>query len=282
MSGGIMRITRIINNNVICAVNERNQERILIGKGIGFHKKAGDEVDKRQIDKEYFLKSRTIAGKLYALLAQTPAEYMEICENIIKKAQEVLRKELNENIYLTLLDHISFAITRSEKGLQFKNALTWEVKRFYSTEFSIAMYGLDLIRERLHVSLPEDEAASIALHIVNAQMDANMEDTIRVTQLIQKILNIVRYQFCINFNEESFHYGRFVTHLKFFAFRMFSHALLEETDSEFQEIVKNKYPEEYRCGERIADLIWNDYQVRLPQEELIYLAIHIRRVIHCD
>ena len=49
-----MQIIRVINNNVVCALNERHQERILIGKGIGFQKKPGDEVDKGKAEKEYF------------------------------------------------------------------------------------------------------------------------------------------------------------------------------------------------------------------------------------
>ena len=47
-------IKSAINNNVICARNERNQERILVGKGIGYKTKAGDEVDSSKVEKEYF------------------------------------------------------------------------------------------------------------------------------------------------------------------------------------------------------------------------------------
>ena len=38
MSGKRWIVTSVINNNVVSARNERNQERILIGKGIGFPK----------------------------------------------------------------------------------------------------------------------------------------------------------------------------------------------------------------------------------------------------
>ena len=36
--------------------------------------------------------------------------------------------KLNENIYLTLTDHISFAISRAEKNLEIKNAMLWDIK----------------------------------------------------------------------------------------------------------------------------------------------------------
>ena len=116
-------IKKAISNNVVCARNERNQERILVGKGIGFKTKAGDEVDLANVEKEYFLKSKNITGKLYALLAQTPEVYMEIADEILKRAQEALKSELDESLLLHLIDHISFAVSRMEQGLEFKNVL---------------------------------------------------------------------------------------------------------------------------------------------------------------
>lgn len=93
-------IKNAISNNVVCARNERNQERILIGKGIGFKVKAGAEIDASRVEKEYFLKSKSISGKLYALLAQTPEVYMEISDEIVKRAQEALGSELDESLLL--------------------------------------------------------------------------------------------------------------------------------------------------------------------------------------
>ena len=134
-------IKSAINNNVICARNERNQERILVGKGIGYKTKAGDEVDSSKVEKEYFLKSKNITGKLYALLAQTPEVYMEIADAIMKRAQQALGTELDEAILLHLIDHISFAVSRMKQGLEFKNVLLWEIRNFYSKEFEVAKYA---------------------------------------------------------------------------------------------------------------------------------------------
>ncbi|MFT8348980.1 BglG family transcription antiterminator LicT [Clostridium saccharoperbutylacetonicum] len=274
-----MKITRIINNNVICAVNVRRQELILLGSGIGFQKKKGDEVDEEKIEKEFFLKSKNVTGKLYALLAQIPIEYMRVSDSIIGYAKETLGKELNENIYITLTDHINFAVARYLNGLIFKNALLWEIKKFYAPEFSIALKGVDIINKEFNVELTEDEAGSIALHIVNAELGSEMEETMKITQLIQKVLNLVRYQYKINFNENSLNYMRFVTHLKFFAYRLFSNNTIESNDEEFQDIIKAKYKNEYQCSLKIRELIKQDYQKELTEEELVYLTVHIKRVI---
>lgn len=272
-------IKNAISNNVVCARNERNQERILVGKGIGFKAKAGDEIDSSRVEKEYFLKSKNITGKLYALLAQTPEVYMEIADDILRRAQEALGSELDESLLLHLIDHISFAVSRMEQGLEFKNVLLLEIRNFYPREYEVAKYALLLIKEKTGAELPEDEAGSIAMHIVNAEFDyKDANDSVRMTELMHKIVSIVRYQYQMNFDEESVHFIRFVTHLKFFVQRLFSDNMLEGDDLDFQSLIRAQYKESYGCAEKIAKFIWDDYQIAVPEEELIYLTVYIRRI----
>lgn len=279
MGGRYYQIICVINNNVVSAMNERHQERILVGKGIGFRARKGDLVDSSKIDKEYFLKSKTIAGKLYALLAQTPESYMEIADKIVKKASERLNKELDESVFLNLIDHMSFAVSRMEKGLEFKNTLLWEIVHFYPVEYEVAQYGLELLKEHTGCELPPDEAGSIAMHIVNAEFDqADRNDAVRMTEMIHKIVSVVRYQFRTNFDENSVHFVRFITHLKFFASRFFSGKMLDGEGGELLEIVRKQYSEAYECARRIRSLIVHDYLVEIPEEELIYLTIYIKRI----
>lgn len=279
MSSKYWIVKSVINNNVVCARNERNQERILAGKGIGFNIKPGDEIDSSKVQKEYFLKSKNVTGKLYALLAQTPEIYMEIADDIVKKAEEALNKRLDEAVLLHLMDHISFAVSRMEQGLEFKNTLLWEIKSFYPKEFEVALYGLELIEKKTGVALPEDEAGAVAMHIVNAEFDyQDMNDSIRMTELIHKIVNVVRYQYGMNFDEESVHFVRFITHLKFFAKRLFTDEMLDSDDREFQELIRSQYQKGYECAEKIAKFIWEDYQIAVPEEELVYLTVYIRRI----
>lgn len=274
-----MKITRVINNNVVCAVNVRRQELVLLGSGIGFQKKRGDEVEIGKIEKEFFLKSKNVTGKLYALLSQIPMEYMSVSESIISFAKETLGKELNENVYITLTDHIYFAIVRYSDGVPIKNALLWEIKKFYTTEFKVALKGLEIIKKELDIDLPEDEAGFIALHIVNAELGSEMEETMKMTRLIQKILNLIRYEYKIQFNEDSLHYMRLVTHLKFFAYRLFSNSKIESNDIDFHDIIKAKYKNEYQCSLKIKELVRQDYQKELTEDEMVYLTVHIKRVI---
>lgn len=51
----IMIIQKVINNNVVSTFDTNGHEVILMGKGIGFRKKAGDELDKNKIEKIFTL-----------------------------------------------------------------------------------------------------------------------------------------------------------------------------------------------------------------------------------
>ena len=47
--------------------------------------------------------------------------------------------------------------------------MAWEVRKFYPREYEIGKQALRLIAKDLEVKLADDEAASVALHFVNAQ-----------------------------------------------------------------------------------------------------------------
>lgn len=73
-----------------------------------------------------------------------------------------------------------------------------------------------IIEQRLGVRLPKDEVGFIAVHFVSAQMNGNMTDVAGVTQMMQEMLQLIKFQFGISYQEESLSYQRLVTHLKFY------------------------------------------------------------------
>lgn len=212
-----MIIAKVINNNVISVHDEQKKELVVMGRGIAFQKRTGDEVDESKIEKIFKLENKDVSEKFKTLLYEVPMEYMKISEGIISYAKKTLGKSLNDSIYVSLTDHINFAIERSKKSMMISNALLWEIKRFYKDEYEIGLKAIEKIEEKLGISLPEDEAGFIAMHLVNAELNEEMPNVVNMTKLIQDIHNIVKYHFRIELDEESLNYFRFLTHLKFFA-----------------------------------------------------------------
>lgn len=271
-------IEKVINNNIISAYEKSGAEVIVMGRGIGFKKKQGEMVPADQISKIFRIKSRTLAEQFKELLANMPLERVRISDEIISHAKDHLKLKLNQSIYVTLTDHINFAIERVSQGIEPQNALLWEIKRFYPQEFQLGIYALELIQDRLDILLPEDEAGFIALHFVNAEYGTDIRDAVKFPDQMQAIVDIVERDLGILLDESSLHYERFMTHIKFLIQRIYRKELLSSEDKELSLLMQRKYPREYQCSLKVAEYIMQATGSRLSEEEIMYLSVHIRRV----
>ena len=272
-----MHIAKVLNNNVVVVLDEHRREQVVMGRGLAFQKRVGDSLDEAKIEKIFALQSDELVGRLGELLSQIPLEVMTTCDRIIERARERLGK-LQESVYITLTDHCHFAIERQKNGVALRNVLLWEIKRLYPKEFTLGQEARTLIAKRLGVELAEDEAGFIALHLVTAQLNSEMPEVMHVTRVMQEILQLVKYQLHLEYNEESLSYQRFVTHLKFFAQRMLTRTVVEDDDAELHSAVKDNYAKAWKCAETVALHLQNSYQRSLTTEEIMFLAIHIERV----
>lgn len=275
-------IEKVINNNIISAYEKSGAEVIVMGRGIGFKKKQGEVVPADQISKIFRIKSRTLTEQFKELLANMPLERVRISDEIISHAKDHLKLKLNQSIYVTLTDHINFAIERVSQGIEPQNALLWEIKRFYPQEFQLGIYALELIQDRLGILLPEDEAGFIALHFVNAEYGTDIRDAVKFPDQMQAIVDIVEHDLGILLDESSLHYERFVTHIKFLIQRIYRKELLSSEDRELSLMMQRKYPREYECSVKVAEYIMQATGSRLSEEEIMYLSVHIRRVTTID
>lgn len=275
-----MRIHRAVNNNIVIVLDENGQERILMGKGIGYRRHSGDEFDESLVDKEVRLAASEQTERLTDLVSEISPEVVDAAAEIMAEASENLKKELNGGAVISLSDHIHTAVQRSRGGIFVKNVLLWETKRFYQEEFRVGLKALDVIEEKTGIRLPEDEAGFIALHIVNAQMEESAGDLYGLTKVMQEIMSIIKYSCKKPLDEESFHYCRFVTHLKFFVQRMLTHTTYRGDDSgELLAVVKKQYPQAYQCTDRVGQFTERCHSYPLSDEERLYLTIHIARIL---
>lgn len=273
-----MEIVKILNNNVVIALDENSREQVVMGRGLAFKKHVGESISTSLIEKVFSLQNNKIDSRLSELFASIPLDVLTTTDKIISMAQSRLSDKLNNNLYISLTDHCHFAIERCKQGIVIPNVLLWDIKRFYPKEFAISLDALKLIKQRLGICLPEDEAGFITQHLVNAQLNSNMSDVVTITRVMQEIMHIVKYQLRLEYREDSLSYHRFVTHLKFFAHRMLGHSLVTSDDESLHDEVKVSYPQSYLCTEKVEKHIKNNYNYSLSKEEKMFLTIHIERV----
>ena len=273
-----VKIIRVLNTNAVVSVDSQGRELIMTGPGMGFKKRKGENIDQSLVDKTYHLENKEESKRLQEVVKEISGEYLGIADRVVKEAKKE-KLEIRDSLYVTLTDHINFAIERVSQGIEPQNALLWEIKRFYPQEFQLGIYALELIQDRLDILLPEDEAGFIALHFVNAEYGTDIRDAVKFPDQMQAIVDIVERDLGILLDESSLHYERFMTHIKFLIQRIYRKELLFSEDRELSLLMQRKYPREYQCSVKVAEYIMQATGSRLSEEEIMYLSVHIRRVL---
>ncbi len=273
-----MRIEKVINNNIISARDDKGVELVVMGRGIGFDKKPGNEITDGKIEKIFRLDKMDDREHFKKLLASLPLEYIRLSTDIITYAKDSLELKLNQNVYLTLTDHIGFALNRHREGMDFNNVLYDEIRLFYPVEYSIGRYALELIEERTGYRLAEDEAASIALHIINGELDSAMGTTFFMIKMMREMMGIIEKNISIP-EGRNYPKDRLISDLKQLANRLVSEKLISgRRDEKLYLFVEENYTEEYRIINSINDYIGKEYKCSMTEEEKIYLTLSIKRI----
>lgn len=274
------RIKKVINNNILCVVDNSGDEMIVTGKGLGFQRKTGERVDPALFEKTYHMEGKAEQRRLRELCQQIPMEHLRLTQDLIDYIKSQTSAPLNESLLITLADHISFAIQRKEKGIEFTNPLEGAIMSYYPAEYHLGQYCLRVIREETRTDLNPSEAAFIALHIVNAELNTSMSVMMDITKLIEGTLEVVEYFYQKKFDRESLDFNRFAVHLRYFAQRLFQAAPdpSGSYDPDFQEMIIRSCAQHYKCARCVGEYIQKTYQKPVSDEELIYLTIHLKRI----
>lgn len=268
-------IIKVINNNVVHAKDNTNSEYILMGKGIGYQQKINNSLDVEQVEKKFSLNND---DKFNTMLKEIDPKIIEITYDLVSYVQDELNIVLADTFALSLIDHIDFALKRYKDGIVIKSPLACEVNRFYVNEVKLAKVMISVLNSRLSITLPEDEVAMFALHIVNAQSNVNiMDETFKITEISNDIIDIVRYCYKKEFDDTEFHFNRFLMHLSFFVRRHLKVCSAEFKHSTMFDIAAISYPNALTCVENISDYLIKTHDWYINDDEKLYLLIHIEK-----
>jgi beta-glucoside operon transcriptional antiterminator len=272
-----MKVLKIINNNIVSALDKDGNEVVAMGKGLGFKYKLGKRIKSEEIEKIFRMDNQDSMERFINLVKNLPLEYIELVDEIISFAKEKLENDLSEMLYLTLTDHISFVIDQIKENRKFANMLHEEVKQFYSNEYEVGLYGIRLIYKKTGFRLPDDEAAAIALHIVNAEFNMTVRDSLVMTNIMRDMLQMIEDGLQIE-SMDSMIRGWLTINLKFLAYRMLRLPPdTNEADFRLLEFLENHYREECELAENICRFIREKYNCEMTEEEKLYLVLHIGR-----
>ncbi|EKZ0423999.1 PRD domain-containing protein [Enterococcus faecalis] len=273
-----MKIKKVLNQNAVLVLDE-GQEKVAVGKGVGFNKTKNDVLSRQLVERMFVMEPEGLK-KLQVLLSQIEDKYFLASEEIIQHAETVLGEKLNEHINIGLSDHIAFAAENIQNNIIVRNNLLSEIEILYSEEFAIAQWAVEYLTQTLEIPFSYDEAGYIAIHIHSARSGrTDNSKSIREVTIVSEIIHLIEQELAIDIHDDknSLSYSRLVNHLRLFIhrFQQNQYAVLDE---EILEVVKKKYAESYEISKKVQVLLMRNFHYQVPNEELGYLSIHIERL----
>ena len=273
-----MKIKKVLNQNAVLVLDE-GQEKVAVGKGVGFNKTKNDVLSRQLVERMFVMEPEGLK-KLQVLLSQIEDKYYLASEELIQHAETVLGEKLNEHINIGLSDHIAFAAENIQNNIIVRNKLLSEIEILYSEEFAIAQWAVEYLTQNLEIPFSYDEAGYIAIHIHSARSGrTDNSKSIREVTIVSEIIHLIEQELAIDIHDDknSLSYSRLVNHLRLFIhrFQQNQYAVLDE---EILEVVKKKYAESYEISKKVQVLLMRNFHYQVPNEELGYLSIHIERL----
>ena len=270
------RIIKALNNNSLLALDDKQCEVILLGKGIGFGRKNGERLEHKDIQdaKLYSLVKDTGSSALQTVNGIEPI-FIEIAAQIIDEAEKDFQN-IHKDILLPMADHIAMAVRRIGRGKLLPNPFHHDIMVMFPAEYHIAEQGLNIIHDLLGVSLPAGEAGYLSLHIHAGLSDENAAESLAGARLAAELIHKIELALHRDFAKNTLKYNRLMSHVCYMILRIRKH---ERVSVDMDQYVQTTYPEAYRISTDICNDIAAALQCDVFPEEIGLLALHIQRVL---
>lgn len=274
-----MIFLKTFNNSAALVKDDDGKEEIVLGKGVGFGLKKGQEIDESKIERRFVTTENSNEVKQ---VKEFRPQTIDITNKVIEMVEPLLQTKFTDYQFLALADHIDFAVTRINDNIDIDPANNeWEVKNLFPKEYAVAAKVITLINAELGIKLPKSETTFMTYHLVNAASDdAQVQETMQITKLISGIINIIQFQYQITIDTTSFSYSRFITHLRILLVRLLRKDKKKnpQLDPSLLSFTKIKYNKAYETAERIATYLHSKMGWMLDSDDKFYLVLHIFRV----
>ncbi len=269
---------KVLNNNVVIAIDESGRERVLMGRGIGFQLKPTDAIDPAHVEKTFVLDSGDGARDELRLLAEVPYPVLEAVSRAVDGAERALGRALGRGFTIAVLDHMQFVLERLDQGVRIPSTPMPELRVLHPQEFSAAAAMAASISTALDRTLPPEEAVFLTMHLLNATRDEPNGTAALLFRRVQHVVTTVENGLGVRLDTDSLDYSRFVLHVQFLLQRLVSRSMLRSHDTSFFEFAKHSYPASFDIATEVKSYVLAATESELTDEEVLYLIVHIERL----
>lgn len=274
-----MKILRVLNNNVVLSRDASGREVILTGRGLGFQKRPGQEVDPRAVVRIFVPTDGRDPDNLATVLAALDQDVVRAVVLAISETQLEPAESTQPTLAIAVADHVAQALKRERDGTRIDYPLRAEVQTLYREEYDKAARLLAAINHHIDPPLPPTEATALALHLVNAGFSSgDLSFTYTMTGVIQQMLTVISERYGIPAERDSISGARFITHVRYLFVRVHQHRQLTRQDSVIGESIRTAYPEATRTARQLATIVELRLGTALTEDEVSYLALHVARM----
>ncbi|WP_077596498.1 glucose PTS transporter transcription antiterminator GlcT [Oceanobacillus kimchii] len=270
-------VKKPLNNNVLIALDNYQNEVVLIGSGIGFHYKKNDTIKEEFVEKLFVLRDQEQQDQYKKIVPQIDDYLLQKIIDSIDMIQKRSSEILNEQVHVALTDHLLFAINRLEKGMAIKNPFLSETKILYPFEFEIASDIVDFLNQQLEISLPDGEIGFIALHVHSAIYNKKISDVNRYSQLITQLIDLIESKLNIEIDRAGIEYIRLVRHIRYTIDRLVKGEVVQEP-KKIAELLKTEYPICYNLSWKLMKIMQQTIKKPVYEAEAVYLTMHLQRL----
>lgn len=165
-------VVRVFSNNALL-VRVGDADRVVVGRGVGFGRRAGDVLDLSGSERHYIEANAERIRFLGSLESLDPGLFQTV-SSAVDLAGDLLG-DLHPSVYVLLVDHLCFALQRVRDGQEISNPLLPEIRAVFPAEFAAAEVVLRFVNARLGGELPVEEAAFVALHLNAARSGSTVK-----------------------------------------------------------------------------------------------------------
>ena len=116
--------------------------------------------------------------------------YLEIANEILDEAEKVFQN-IDRAVLFPMADHLEYAVKRIQNHEQISNPLTDDIRVLFHLEYKTAECVRPILKERLGITIDDNEVGYISLHIHSAIKDENVSLAMQIARAVRECISHV-------------------------------------------------------------------------------------------
>lgn len=270
------RVEKVLNHNVILAINEDDkQEYLIMDKGIGFGKKIAERMEIGEEVRVYSLVDVKNAKESTSSVKEIAPIYLEAANMLLDEAEKRIGK-VDRSVLIPLADHIDFAVKRIREQGEISNPLISDIQVLFHMEYKVAEHILPFLAENTEVTMSESELGYIALHIHSAIAEQNVASSMQVARCVRECIRLIEEEIHHTIPVTTLSYNRLMNHVRYMVLRAEQGEEIKLNMNDYMEL---RFKKSYAIATYVCEEMGKILHTKLHEHELGYLSMHIQRCI---